>query len=246
MAESLGANPPPRAMVGCPPTYAPLLLWLIFVGLVLFTIFLFDRAGLIDPIIQTDVTRITTVVTVLLLAGTLHCGWLIARLSHQLLQLDRLMQAIRSTPDKTGSLLAARNCLVSRYLNAIQQRPAGGESSDENQLTAIFAERVRRQHDGGWFLAGALVKLGLLGTMIGFILMLRSVGTIGAFDISDVQRILHLMSQGMGVALYTTLVGLPASMVLGLQYLGADQVANRLVAVAGEFALRELPQSRGG
>ena len=71
-------------------------------------------------------------------------------------------------------------------------------------------------------------------------------GAVESFDVGDVQRIMQLMSQGMGVALYTTLVGLVSSMALGFQYLCADQAANRLVAVAGEFAQRELLDVGGG
>ena len=74
--------------------------------------------------------------------------------------------------------------------------------------------------------------------------MLNSVGAVESFDASDVQRIMTLMSQGMGVALYTTLVGLVTSMLLGAQYLLADQYANRFVGLAAEFAGRELARPR--
>ena len=77
-----------------------------------------------------------------------------------------------------------------------------------------------------------LVKLGLLGTVIGFILMLRSVMAIESFNIEDAQSMLGAMTVGMGVALNTTMIGLVCSMLLGMQYLLVDRGADRLIAEA--------------
>ena len=46
----------------------------------------------------------------------------------------------------------------------------------------------------------------------------------------NVQNLLKQMTQGMAIALYTTLVGLIANLWLGLQLLLLDRTADRLVA----------------
>ena len=53
-----------------------------------------------------------------------------------------------------------------------------------------------------------LLKLGLTGTVIGFILMLLPIGEIRDFDPQVLQQLLATMSGGMAVALYTTLQAL--------------------------------------
>ena len=66
--------------------------------------------------------------------------------------------------------------------------------------------------------------------------MLASVSQLESFDISQMQEVLKNMSSGMGVALYTTLVGIGASVLLGLQLLLLDRSADRLVANTVRYA----------
>ena len=98
-----------------------------------------------------------------------------------------------------------------------------------------MAEQARGQHEAGWFVASSLVKLGLLGTVIGFLLMLAPVTALESFDQSQVQNLLRQMTVGMGVALNTTLLGLVGTLLLGMQYLLVDRAADRLVAQTVHF-----------
>ena len=70
----------------------------------------------------------------------------------------------------------------------------------------------------GWFAADAVLKLGLLGTIIGFILMLAPISKLSGYDAASLQAALGEMSAGMAVALYTTLTGLVANLLLRLQF----------------------------
>ena len=72
-----------------------------------------------------------------------------------------------------------------------------------------------------------LLKLGLTGTVIGFILMLLPIGEIKDFDPQILQKLLSTMSGGMAVALYTTLTGLVTSMLLKFQYFLLDSSLSR-------------------
>ena len=231
-------------IVSRPPAYTGFLNWLLFAGLLTIAGYLSVQSGLLAPVLDTDSTYISILIVVLFTLGSIHSGWRlwsIARESQRLLQLEQQFKAagiavLDQVPGFTASYCRA---IVAQYRSESQtdnqtKRPSATE------LAAILGEQARRQHAYGWFLAGTLIKIGLLGTVIGFILMLRSIEVIESFDVTDVQRIMTLMSTGMGVALYTTLVGLISSVLLGIQYLAADQSANRLVALTVEFAEREL------
>ena len=78
-------------------------------------------------------------------------------------------------------------------------------------------------------LVDILLKLGLTGTVIGFILMLLPIGEINDFDTQIIQQLLSKMSGGMAVALYTTLTGLITSIFLRLQYFLLDSSLTSLI-----------------
>ena len=62
------------------------------------------------------------------------------------------------------------------------------------------------------------LKLGLLGTIIGFILMLKPIADLNSTSPEDLKMALSSMSSGMAVALYTTLTGLIVSTLLRIQF----------------------------
>jgi NADH:ubiquinone oxidoreductase subunit 5 (subunit L)/multisubunit Na+/H+ antiporter MnhA subunit len=85
---------------------------------------------------------------------------------------------------------------------------------DAQHREAILARWLNH----GWFAADAVLKLGLLGTIIGFILMLAPISKLSGYDAASLQAALGEMSAGMAVALYTTLTGLVANLLLRLQF----------------------------
>ena len=72
--------------------------------------------------------------------------------------------------------------------------------------------------DNGFFVSDLLLKLGIIGTVIGFIIMLSSLSAIDDMNLSKMNNLLLSMSTGMKVALYTTLTGLIGSILLSIQY----------------------------
>lgn len=112
----------------------------------------------------------------------------------------------------------------------------GGATRDGAALLTAFADDLANRHALGHFISDALLKLGLLGTIVGFILMLKPLGEIEQFDPSLMQQLLTAMSGGMAVALHTTLAGLVTSTLLKLQYhvldASAAKLATRLTVVA--------------
>ena len=108
------------------------------------------------------------------------------------------------------------------------------------ELLETLEDRLKNPHNIGWFCTDIMIKLGLLGTIIGFVLMLGSVVNVSDFDANAMQNILKQMSSGMGTALYTTFAGLVCSILTAAQFFMLDQAADELVDEA-----KGLTQARG-
>ena len=103
----------------------------------------------------------------------------------------------------------------------------------EDMTTQLPDDDMARWLNHGWFAADSVLKIGLLGTIIGFILMLAPIGNLTSFDAASLQSALAAMSAGMAVALYTTLAGLIANIVLRFQFqFLADAMQKRLIEEA--------------
>lgn len=113
------------------------------------------------------------------------------------------------------------------------ERAHSPEAADQ-----LLAERSHGPHETAWWFCAAAIKLGLLGTVVGFIVMATQIGRMPSFDLDQVQNLLKQMTAGMAIALYTTLVGLIANLWLGLQLLLLDRLADRIAAdvLAGAVA----------
>jgi biopolymer transport protein ExbB/TolQ len=88
---------------------------------------------------------------------------------------------------------------------------------------------LRQGHEFGWFVADLLLSLGLLGTVVGFIMMLGPIAALDATDHTAVKVALASMSGGMAVALYTTLAGLVGGMLLKIQSFLLDGAVRELI-----------------
>ena len=105
----------------------------------------------------------------------------------------------------------------------------------EDTKRAVAEDEMARWLNHGWFAADSVLKIGLLGTIIGFILMLAPIGELTSFDAASLQGALTAMSAGMAVALYTTLAGLIANIILRFQFqMLADAMQKRLIGEAGD------------
>ena len=94
----------------------------------------------------------------------------------------------------------------------------------------LLSDRCHGPQETAWWFTAAAIKLGLLGTVAGFIIMSLQIGRMPSFDLDQVQNLLKQMTQGMAIALYTTLAGLVANLWMGLQLMLLDRTADRLVA----------------
>lgn len=107
----------------------------------------------------------------------------------------------------------------------------GAQASEDGKKLGFqkFVKETENQAEHGWFAVGLCEKLGLTGTVFGFIIML--VNGFGGFAISDplaIQRLLERLSAGMSTAFVTTLVGVVCSILLSLQFHQLERSLERL------------------
>lgn len=220
--------------------YRLFLLWTLYAGVMSFLLWLSWELQILTKLFSTDPTKITYVVGLFFIGGTIHCGVRSWYLSKQINAATEIKEGSKVWQDDES--------LPAKFMQAINKsilgQPLEAEKlSDSDLLADVFAEQTRAQHEVGWFFTSLLVKLGLLGTVIGFVLMLTPLSTLESFDIEDIQGILANMTAGMAVALNTTLVGLLGSMLLSFQYLMLDRGADELVARVIEYVQTELVPS---
>lgn len=185
--------------------------WTLHAGLVLFLFWWLHRLGAWTALVDGDPSGISVGILVLAVACTVWVG----RRARLLAQ-----QARGQAADSWQAAFAA-------------DRSAG-----RPEAAQLLSERTHGPHETAWWFAAAAIKLGLLGTVVGFIIMSLQLGRVQVFDISEVQTLLKQMTNGMAIALYTTLVGLAANLWLGLQLLLLDRMADKVVAsiLGGETA----------
>lgn len=80
-----------------------------------------------------------------------------------------------------------------------------------------------RSMDRMWFISDAMVTLGMIGTVAGFLIMMGSGFTsIDVKDPAAIQRTIQTVGAGMGTIMMTTLMGLISSVLLKLQLVIVD------------------------
>jgi len=218
--------------------------WLIITGVLVFTLWIAQQYAVVTTLIEGDSTRVSLLIAAIFVANWLYCGVRSAWLSRESARFDAIIAGTRRgdrmrlngddgiVVGDTPQPESAAGAYLASLLHVQAHR--GGEPPDT--LIDVLGERLAGSHEFGWFICGLLIKLGLLGTVIGFIVMLATVNSTESFDVAAIQQLLVGMSQGMRVALYTTLVGLVTSMVLSLHYLLLDRAADRLQARIVIFA----------
>ena len=195
---------------------------LILSGLIIFGFILGWQYGLLELALSMDRSYLSSVILVIYAA--LSCHWLLiaARLSNESDSADTLKLAESVLPED----ISDKENLIK---DLRQQLHSANSSEQAIESLDLFADRVSNRHAFGYFASDVLLRLGLLGTIIGFILMLLPVSSIREFDSSVMQQLLASMSGGMAVALYTTLTGLITSTLLRFQYYILESAAADMV-----------------
>lgn len=233
---------------------APLLRWLIFTGATIFAAVLLWSHGLIRLMVASDRTYLSSLIVVLYAGASLHCLWRTIVVSREGDAGRRAANRIETC----GADLAAIDDpatlpqgLIGDHIRdlALKARTQGRGPLDQTLLLRSLADRLRGSNGFGGFASDTLMKLGLLGTIIGFIIMLAPIAGLDASDKSMMKSSMGLMSDGMAVAMYTTLAGLVGSILLKIQYYMLDsataKVFSRAVTLTETRVVPALERAHG-
>ena len=236
----------------------PLLRWLVFTGLCVFAFFLLWRFGLIRLMVASDRTYLSSIIGLLYVAASMHCLWRTIMISREAAAAHRSGALIEAGSGSLGSGRLGSGRLGSGRLGvdgdaivvegighlppglvaahihdlAVKARLQGPRRLDQTLLLRGLAGRLRGSNQFGAFASDTLMKVGLLGTIIGFIMMLAPIAGLDPGDRGAVRSSMNLMSDGMAVAMYTTLAGLVGSILVKIQYYMLDDATAKLFAYA--------------
>jgi len=156
--------------------------------------------GLVNKVILGDGTYLSVVIFAVFLAGLGICAGKIWQTSRQLNELKSFDPLV---PSRAAAYLAQlRGC----------DSNARGILATSLRLKMSHRVAVVRQ------IAGSLVILGLIGTVIGFIIALSGVHPEQAADVKAITPMVSNLIAGMSTALYTTLVGSVLNVWLTINY----------------------------
>ncbi len=210
--------------------FLPLLRWLILMVLTGFGIAILWRFGLIQLMFATDRTHISSLILALFALTTLHCLAQTWTVSKELIAARKVRQTIAEDPGGLARILADPRLLpqpsvIGRHIGNLvaKARAQRGHRIDQTLLLRALAERLRNREKLGLFVSESLLRLALLGTAVGFILMLIPIAGLRAFDAETLRKALAGMSGGMAIALNITVTGIATALVLKLQYFFLDK-----------------------
>lgn len=242
------------------PEHSLLLKWLILTGLIFFAIIIAWNEGVFALLFDVDKSHISLIIALVYILITVHCARLTYIFSSQMnlsKKVDRLIKSkdkleIKVEDDDIyiSSTEKLPDCFMTDYIGDVyltnKTSSNTEESSSSSDLIDVYESRLKGSQEIGWFVSDMMLKLGLLGTIIGFIFMLGSVANIADFDVSSMQKILQHMSNGMGTALYTTLAGLVCSILSALQYHMIDRHVDELIELTRHLTqVHVIPKLNG-
>jgi hypothetical protein len=220
----------------------PVLSWLIFTGITLLAIILFWFYGLAQKALSSDPTHITACIGLIYVAASLHCLWRSMAISREAAAERSLARAIAGSEPVSVAANDLRNAgLVAAHVRDLAIKSdltGGGRRFDQTILLRVLAERLSGTNNFGAFSGDLSMKLGLFGTIVGFIMMLAPIGGLNTEDQGAIKSALVLMSDGMAVAMYTTLAGLVGSILIRIQYQFVESATAKLFTSA--VALTEV------
>jgi hypothetical protein len=201
--------------------------WLALGGLLVFATWLLGIRGVWALLLNADPTGLTLIIILIFACATGWCGTRAKALQDE----RRAMELALQHPGQHAEGWAAE-----------YWRTGSVPGADSATALDLLLERTHGPHGTAWWVNGIQLKLGLLGKVIGFCILALNIGQMQNFDPAQSQDLLRSLTTGLGIALLTTMVGLVANIVLGLQLTRLDRYADRLVADCQRHGLnRRVP-----
>ncbi|MCR9070261.1 MAG: MotA/TolQ/ExbB proton channel family protein [Alphaproteobacteria bacterium] len=143
--------------------------------------------GWLAAVIGGDLIELSAIIAVVFVYGFLYCALRVGQTSGEL---DDVRSGEPEDQSPAGS-----------YLEKVRY------THDRESLRSVLRMRLGRRIATVRHIANSLVFLGLIGTVIGFIIALSGVDPSRAADADNVADMVATLISGMSVALNTTLVG---------------------------------------
>ena len=156
--------------------------------------------GLVAKVINADVTNMVILICAIFLIGLILAGYRLWKVSKQ------LNAAYNYNPEERSR--------AADFLKKTKGKNATSRANIAQALRLKLFSRIVHIR----YISNSLTVLGLIGTVLGFIIALSGVDTDVASNPSAISPMVAQLIEGMSVALYTTLVGSILSVWLGLIY----------------------------
>ena len=156
--------------------------------------------GWLDKMVSARLAELTLIIVAVFFYGLAACGWKIWRLTVELNGLA------------TG-IVPGENPLT-RYLDHVEDSDSQSRALQASTLRLELTDRIVSVRH----IANTLIFLGLIGTVIGFIIALSAVDPNIAADAENVASVIATLIDGMSIALNTTLVGATLYLWLTVNY----------------------------
>ena len=176
---------------------------IILVTVIFFSFYVLYDLNLLNLVFESDRSKISILILGIYAAATFHWIYIAKNLDLEIKGEGKVLE----------------------FLNSVESK----SSLESQNLLRILEDELSNRHALGHMVSDVLLKLGLTGTVVGFILMLLPIGEMKDFDPEKIQPLLSSMSGGMVVALYTTLSGLITSTMLKFQYFLLDSSLSKLI-----------------
>ena len=145
--------------------------------------------GYVERVIEADQTYLSVVIFIVFLVGLGLC-------THRIWQTNSEIDALNSP-----SGIASPK--VAHLVTAISSDKAESRSNLSGSMRMRVAHRISVVRH----LGNTLILLGLIGTVLGFIIALSGVDPEKASDVNSIAPMVSTLIKGMSTALYTTLIG---------------------------------------
>jgi MotA/TolQ/ExbB proton channel family protein len=251
-AETASATRPLRSLAavigsrGETRDFVPFLRWLLVNSLAVVAFLALWRFGLVQTMLATERTYISLLILTLLVITVGHClvqtifvsrELVAARKAEAIIAEGAAGFAVARGRVATGDGRMLEPSLLSRHIANLvaKSRAQGGRTVDQTLLLRSLADQLRAREKLGWFVAEALLRLALLGTAIGFILMLIPIAQLSSFEVETLRKALAGMSGGMAIALNVTVTGIASALLLKVEYYFLNQAIAELFAKITEI-----------
>lgn len=215
--------------------YDSVLKWALFIALLAIGCVVSYDYGLLTYLFVADESRITVLIAVLFIGFSGHCLWILIELSREYRR-AMIWKAELARATNVPDLPQGGGLVDSFVADLIRSREHPSEvEGNAHLLMMSLGAGLRRRTRIGTYGADLLYKLGMLGTMVGFVMMLNSMGELADFDVDTLRGALQKMIAGMAVSLLTTIAGLIGGILLRIEYNIADALVTDISQTTVSF-----------